>query len=123
MPPEKKPPPDCFTFMLAKAYQRSHGHIRRKLEPFALTNIQHVVLEGLWYQQGQTAAELGKLLVLDKPRDPSTEPLQAPPVSTARASSVDAARTTWRSASPMASSTKATHSPAARCSVRKSETV
>ena len=52
--------------MLAKAYQRSHGHIRRKLEPFGLTNIQHVVLEGLWHQEGQTAAELCKLLVLDK---------------------------------------------------------
>jgi DNA-binding MarR family transcriptional regulator len=62
----KKPLPDCFTFMLAKAYQRSHGHIRRKLEPFGLTNIQHVVLEGLWHEEGQTAAELGKLLVLDK---------------------------------------------------------
>ena len=66
MSSSKKPQPDCFTFKLAKAYQRSHGHIRRKLEPFGLTNIQHVVLEGLWYEEGQTAADLGKLLVLDK---------------------------------------------------------
>jgi DNA-binding MarR family transcriptional regulator len=61
-----KPLPDCFTFMLAKAYQRAHGHFRKSLEPFGLTNIQHAVLEGLWYENGQTATELGQLLVLDK---------------------------------------------------------
>ena len=62
----KKPTPDCFTFMLAKAYQRAHGHFRKSLEPYGLTNIQHAVLEGLWYQDGQTATELGELLRLDK---------------------------------------------------------
>jgi DNA-binding MarR family transcriptional regulator len=62
----KKPLPDCFTFMLAKAYQRAHLHFRKTLEPFGLTNIQHAVLEGLWYEDGQTATELGQLLVLDK---------------------------------------------------------
>ena len=66
MPTAEKPLPDCFTFMLAKAYQRAHGHFRKTLEPFALTNIQHAVLEGLWYEDGQTATELGQLLVLDK---------------------------------------------------------
>jgi len=62
----KKPTPDCFTFMLAKAYQQAHGHFRKSLEPFGLTNIQHAVLEGLWYEDGQTATELGELLRLDK---------------------------------------------------------
>ena len=66
MATEKKPLPDCFTFMLAKGYQRAHGHFRQTLEPFGLTNIQHAVLEGLWYEDGQTATELGQLLVLDK---------------------------------------------------------
>jgi len=66
MPSAQKPLPDCFTFMLAKAYQRAHGHFRKTLEPFDLTNIQHAVLEGLWYEDGQTATELGQLLVLDK---------------------------------------------------------
>jgi DNA-binding MarR family transcriptional regulator len=66
MPSDKKPLPDCFTFMLAKAYQRAHGHFRKILEPFGITNIQHAVLEGLWYEDGQTATELGQLLVLDK---------------------------------------------------------
>ncbi len=66
MPSGHKPPPDCFTFMLAKAYQRAHGHFRKALEPFGVTNIQHAVLEALWYEDGQTATELGELLVLDK---------------------------------------------------------
>ena len=61
-----KNPPDCFTFLLAKAYQKAHGHFRKNLEPFGLTNIQHAVLEALWYREGQTAAELGQMLVLDK---------------------------------------------------------
>ncbi len=66
MPSDHKLPPDCFTFMLAKAYQRAHGHFRRALEPFGITNIQHAVLEALWYEDGQTATELGQMLQLDK---------------------------------------------------------
>ncbi len=58
--------PDCTIFMLAKAYQKAHGRFKAQLRPYDLTNLQHLVLEGLWYQQGVTAAELGKLLVLDK---------------------------------------------------------
>ena len=58
--------PDCAMFMLAKAYQKAHGQFKLLLRPYELTNLQHLVLEGLWYQQGVTAAELGKLLVLDK---------------------------------------------------------
>jgi DNA-binding MarR family transcriptional regulator len=66
MASDPKPLPDCFTFMLAKAYQRAHGHFRRALEPFGITNIQHAVLEALWYRDGQTASELGQMLQLDK---------------------------------------------------------
>jgi DNA-binding MarR family transcriptional regulator len=64
--PSAKKIPDCTIFMLAKANQKAHGQFKTLLRPYALTNIQHLVLEGLWYQQGVTAAELGKLLVLDK---------------------------------------------------------
>jgi len=66
MSSDHKNPPECFTFMLAKAYQRAHAHFRKALEPFGLTNIQHAVLEALWYRDGQTATELGELLILDK---------------------------------------------------------
>jgi len=64
----KLPPnvPDCTIFLLAKAYQKAHGQFKKDLKPFKLTNIQHLVLEALWYQEGFTAAELGKFLVLDK---------------------------------------------------------
>ncbi len=58
--------PDCMIFLLAKAYQKAHGQFKAQLGPFGLTNLQHLVLEGLWYQEGVTAAELGKLLILDK---------------------------------------------------------
>jgi DNA-binding MarR family transcriptional regulator len=64
----KLPPnvPDCTIFLLAKAYQKAHGDFKKDLKPFKLTNIQHLVLEALWYREGLTAAELGKFLVLDK---------------------------------------------------------
>jgi DNA-binding MarR family transcriptional regulator len=61
-----KPLPDCTIFLLAKAYQKAHGRFKEVLKPYGLTNLQHLVLEGLWFEGGQTAAELGKLLVMDK---------------------------------------------------------
>jgi DNA-binding MarR family transcriptional regulator len=58
--------PDCTMFLLAKAYQKAHGRFKAMLRPYELTNLQHLVLEGLWFKEGVTAAGLGKLLVLDK---------------------------------------------------------
>ena len=58
--------PDCTFFLLAKAYQAAHSMFKARLLPYGLTNLQHLVLEGLWYQEGLAAAELGKLLILDK---------------------------------------------------------
>ena len=58
--------PDCTFFFLAKAHQKAHGLLKKKLIPYGLTNMQHLILEGLWYHEGATAAELGKLLILDK---------------------------------------------------------
>ncbi|MBU1343580.1 MAG: MarR family transcriptional regulator [Proteobacteria bacterium] len=58
--------PDCTFFFLAKAHQKAHGLLKKELIPYGLTNMQHLILEGLWYQEGTTAAELGKLLILDK---------------------------------------------------------
>lgn len=59
-------PPDCAIFLLAKAYQRGHGLIKSLLKPYGLTNMQHLVLEGVWYREGCTSADLGRMLVLDK---------------------------------------------------------
>ncbi len=58
--------PDCTFFFLAKAHQKAHGLLKKKLIPYGLTNMQHLILEGIWYHEGATAAELGKLLILDK---------------------------------------------------------
>jgi DNA-binding MarR family transcriptional regulator len=58
--------PDCMVFLLGKAYQKAHGDFKKRLKAYNLTNMQHLVLEGLWYQEGVTAAEIGKLLILDK---------------------------------------------------------
>lgn len=58
--------PDCTFFFLAKAHQKAHGLLKKKLVPYGLTNMQHLILEGIWYRQGATAAELGKMLILDK---------------------------------------------------------
>lgn len=55
-----------MVFLLAKAYQKAHGEFKKRLIPYELTNLQHLVLESLWYHQGQTASELGRLLTLDK---------------------------------------------------------
>lgn len=58
--------PDCTVFLLGKAYQKAHGDFKKRLKPYGLTNMQHLVLEGLWYREGVTASELGKSLILDK---------------------------------------------------------
>ena len=58
--------PECMVFLLGKAYQKAHGSFKKQLKKYGLTNMQHLVLEGLWYSPGMTAAELGKLLIIDK---------------------------------------------------------
>ena len=58
--------PDCTIFLLAKAYQKGHSLLKSRLRKYNLTNMQHLVLEGIWFKEGCTAAEMGRLLVLDK---------------------------------------------------------
>ncbi len=58
--------PDCAIFLLGKAYQKAHADFKKRLKPYRLTNLQHLVLEALWYEEGVTAADLGKRLILDK---------------------------------------------------------
>jgi len=56
---------DCIIFLLAKAYQKAHGSFKKRLIPFGLTPIQHLILEALWEEDGQSAGDIGKKLVLD----------------------------------------------------------
>ncbi len=58
--------PECMVFLLGKAYQKAHSNFKKRLKPYGLTNMQHLVLEGLWYKDGMTATEISKLLRLDK---------------------------------------------------------
>ena len=56
---------DCIIFLLAKAYQKAHGDFKKRLQSYALTPIQHFILEVLWGQDGLSASDIGKKLVLD----------------------------------------------------------
>jgi len=56
---------DCIIFLLAKAYQKAHGDLKRKLHSYGVTPIQHLILEVLWGEDGLSASDIGKKLVLD----------------------------------------------------------
>ena len=56
---------DCIVFLLAKAYQKAHGDIKKRLRGHGLTPVQHLILEALWEEEGLSASDIGKRLVLD----------------------------------------------------------
>ena len=56
---------DCIVFLLAKAYQKAHGRFKKLLAEYGLTPIQVLVIEALRDEEGVSAGELGKKLVLD----------------------------------------------------------
>ncbi len=56
---------DCIIFLLAKAYQKGHAAFKKRLQPHGLTPIQHLILEILWVEEGVSAGDIGKRLVLD----------------------------------------------------------
>ena len=58
--------PECMIFLLSKAYQKGHALVKKRLLPFGLTNIQYVILEVLWLENGLSAVELGTILAIDK---------------------------------------------------------
>ncbi len=57
---------DCTVFLPGKACQQAHGDFKKRLKPFDFTNMPHLVLESLWYQEEVTATEPGKTLIPDK---------------------------------------------------------
>lgn len=56
---------DCIVFLLAKAYQKSQNNLKNRLKPYGLTAVQALILEVLWEEDGLTAGEIAKRLVLD----------------------------------------------------------
>ena len=56
---------ECIVFLLAKAYQKAHGNLKKRLHPYGLTPIQFLTLTALVEEDGISAGEIGKRLVLD----------------------------------------------------------
>jgi DNA-binding MarR family transcriptional regulator len=56
---------DCVVYLLAKAYQRAHTVLKRRVAAYGLTPIQQLVLGALWQDEGISAGDLGKKLILD----------------------------------------------------------
>jgi MarR family transcriptional regulator, lower aerobic nicotinate degradation pathway regulator len=56
---------DCVVYLLAKAYQRAYAVIKRRLAAYGLTPVQQLVMAALWHDEGTSAGDLGKKLMLD----------------------------------------------------------
>lgn len=56
---------DCICFLFAKANQKAQALLKKTLKPYGLTSVQILILEALWEDEGLTAGDLGKRLVLD----------------------------------------------------------
>lgn len=56
---------ECTIFLLSKAYQRAYAELKERLKPYGLTPVQQLVLAALWKEDGLTAGEIGKRIVLD----------------------------------------------------------
>ncbi|MEI7639350.1 MAG: MarR family transcriptional regulator [Syntrophus sp. (in: bacteria)] len=62
----KKAYEDCILFLLSKAFQRAHGKFKKRFQVYGLTPVQGLVLTAVSEEEGLTAGEIGKLLVLDQ---------------------------------------------------------
>ena len=56
---------DVILFILAKANQRVHGRFKPMFSRYGLTPMQALVLHAVYQDEGLTAGEIGKRLVLD----------------------------------------------------------
>jgi len=56
---------DCILFLLSKAYQKAFGNFKRRLQDYGLTPVQSLVLMTIAEEEGLSAGEIGKRLVLD----------------------------------------------------------
>jgi DNA-binding MarR family transcriptional regulator len=50
---------------LAKAYQKAHGCMKKRLAEYGLTPIQELVIEALRDEEGVSSGDLGKKISLD----------------------------------------------------------
>jgi DNA-binding MarR family transcriptional regulator len=52
-------------YLLAKAYQKAHAAFKKRVAAYGLTPIQVLVIEAIREQEGLSAGEIGKRVVLD----------------------------------------------------------
>ncbi|MCK9390197.1 MAG: MarR family transcriptional regulator [Syntrophales bacterium] len=57
---------DCILFLLSKAFQKAHGKFKKRFQAYGLTPVQGLVLTAVSEEEGLSAGEIGKLLVLDQ---------------------------------------------------------
>jgi DNA-binding MarR family transcriptional regulator len=56
---------DCILFLLSKAYQKAFGNFKKRLQEYGLTPVQSLVLVTISEEEGLSAGDIGKRLVLD----------------------------------------------------------
>jgi len=54
-----------MVYLLAKAYQKAHAQLKHRLAVYGLTPVQQLVLGSLCREEGISAGDLGKKLLLD----------------------------------------------------------
>ncbi|MCX5826416.1 MAG: MarR family transcriptional regulator [Deltaproteobacteria bacterium] len=62
----KKAYEDCILFLLSKAFQKAHGKFKKRFQAYGLTPMQGLVLTAVSEEEGLSAGEIGKMLVLDQ---------------------------------------------------------
>jgi DNA-binding MarR family transcriptional regulator len=56
---------DCILFLLSKAYQKAFGNFKKRLQDHGLTPVQSLVLMTISEEEGLSAGDIVKRLVLD----------------------------------------------------------
>lgn len=56
---------NCILFLLGKAYQKANSVFKDHFQSFGLTPMQFLVLEAIFENNGESAGNIGKILVLD----------------------------------------------------------
>ncbi len=56
---------DCILFLLSKAYQKAFGNFKKRLQDHGLTPVQGLVLMTISEEEGLSAGDIVKRLVLD----------------------------------------------------------
>jgi DNA-binding MarR family transcriptional regulator len=56
---------DSIVFLLAKANQKAQNELKKSLKPYGITTVQGLLLGLISIEEGITASEIGKKLVLD----------------------------------------------------------